>query len=49
MSNGKIKVKSTPYRDGQNVIRDSRTKAIIYLPNGLNILLKEWRFLLKMF
>jgi Fic family protein len=32
MSNGKIKVKSTPYRDGQNVIRDSRTKAIIYLP-----------------
>lgn len=32
MSNGKIKVKPTQYRDGQNVIRDSRTKAIIYLP-----------------
>ncbi len=24
--------RATPYRDGQNVIRDSRTKAIIYMP-----------------
>lgn len=26
------KVKPTPYRDGQNVIRDSRSGAIVYLP-----------------
>lgn len=26
------KRKATPYRDGQNVIRDSRTKRIVYLP-----------------
>ncbi len=26
------KVKPTPYRDGQNVIRDSRTKTIVYMP-----------------
>ncbi len=26
------RVKPTPYRDGQNVIRDSRTGAIVYLP-----------------
>jgi len=32
MSNGKERVKSTSYRDGQNVIRDSRTKAIVYMP-----------------
>lgn len=32
MSGGKTKVKPSPYRDGQNVIRDSRTKAIVYLP-----------------
>ncbi len=29
---GKISVKPTKYRDGQNVIRDARTKAIIYMP-----------------
>lgn len=30
---GKLgKVKSTPYRDGQNVIRDSRSGAMVYLP-----------------
>jgi len=32
MANGKIAVKPTHYRDGQNVIRDGRTKAIVYLP-----------------
>lgn len=32
MSGGKEKVKPTPYRDGQNVIRDSRSKGIVYMP-----------------
>lgn len=32
MSGGKISVKPTPYRDGQNVIRDGRTHTIVYLP-----------------
>jgi Fic family protein len=32
IGNGKSKVKPTPYRDGQNVIRDARTRAIVYLP-----------------
>lgn len=32
MSDRKINVKPTEYRDGQNVIRDSRTKTIIYMP-----------------
>ncbi len=32
MSNGKTKVKPTPYRDGQNVIKDSRTRTIVYMP-----------------
>jgi Fic family protein len=32
MAGGKAKVKPSPYRDGQNVIRDSRTRAIVYLP-----------------
>lgn len=32
MADGKTKVTPTKYRDGQNVIRDGRTKAIIYLP-----------------
>ena len=32
MANGKTKVKPTEYREGQNVIRDGRTKAIIYMP-----------------
>ncbi|MFS8563630.1 MAG: Fic family protein [Rhabdochlamydiaceae bacterium] len=32
MANGKTKVAPTPYRDGQNVIRDGRTKEIIYMP-----------------
>ena len=36
ISNGKSKVKPTPYRDGQNVIRDSRTNYIVYLPPEAN-------------
>lgn len=32
MADGRVKVKPTPYRDSQNVIRDGRTKAIVYMP-----------------
>jgi len=32
MSNGTTHCKPTPYRDGQNVIRDGATGAIVYLP-----------------
>jgi Fic family protein len=32
MAGGKSNVKPTEYRDGQNVIRDGRTKAIVYMP-----------------
>ncbi len=32
MSGGQAKSKPSPYRDGQNVIRDGRTGAIVYLP-----------------
>lgn len=32
MSGGKEKITPTPYRDGQNVIRDGQTRAIVYLP-----------------
>lgn len=32
MAGGKTKVKPSPYRDGQNVIRDARSKEIVYLP-----------------
>ena len=32
MGNGKSTVKPTPYRDGQNVIRDGRTQTIVYMP-----------------
>jgi len=32
MGNGNKNAKSTPYRDGQNVIRDGQTRAIVYLP-----------------
>lgn len=32
LSNGKSKMAATPYRDGQNVIRDSVTRGIVYLP-----------------
>jgi Fic family protein len=32
MGGGKTHVKSTPYRDGQNVIRDARSRGIVYMP-----------------
>lgn len=32
MSDGRIRVKPTPYRDGQNVIKDSGTGTIVYMP-----------------
>lgn len=32
MSDGRTKVIPTPYRDGQNVIKDSATGAIVYMP-----------------
>jgi len=32
MGGGRTRVKATPYRDAQNVIRDARTQAIVYLP-----------------
>lgn len=32
MADGKTKIKPTPYRDGQNVIRDGKTRTIVYLP-----------------
>ena len=32
MAGGKGKVKPSPYRDGQNVIRDSRSHDIVYMP-----------------
>ena len=32
MGVGKTRVKTTPYRDGQNVIRDARTQRIVYMP-----------------
>ncbi|MBX9577624.1 MAG: Fic family protein [Chthoniobacterales bacterium] len=48
MGNGRIRVKPTPYRDGQNVIRDSRTRAIVYMPpeakdvSALMISMVDW-------
>jgi Fic family protein len=32
MAEGRKTVKPTPYRDGQNVIRDSRSRGIVYMP-----------------
>ncbi len=32
MSDGRTRVKTTPYRDGQNVIKDSGTGTIVYMP-----------------
>ncbi len=32
MGGGKTRVKSTSYRTGQNVIRDARSKGIVYMP-----------------
>jgi Fic family protein len=36
MGGGKTRVKATPYRDGQNVIRDARSGAILYMPPEAN-------------
>jgi len=44
MAGGRKRAKPTPYRDGQNVIRDSGTNGIIYLPpeaNDVSILMLE--------
>ncbi len=32
MAGGAARVKPSPYRDGQNVIRESRTRGIVYMP-----------------
>jgi Fic family protein len=32
MGGGKTRVKSTPYRDGQNVIREAHSRRIVYMP-----------------
>jgi Fic family protein len=32
MADGRTRVKPTPYREGQNVIRDGRTGVIVYMP-----------------
>jgi Fic family protein len=32
MGGGKTRVKATPYRDGQNAIRDAHSNAIVYMP-----------------
>lgn len=32
MNEGQAKVKPSPYRDGQNVIRDGKTRRIVYMP-----------------
>ena len=45
MAGGKTKVKPTPYRDGRNIIKDSRTNMIVYLPpeaKDVSILMKEF-------
>jgi Fic family protein len=44
MAGGRKSVKATPYRDGQNVIRDSRTRGIVYMPpeaKDVPLLMKE--------
>jgi Fic family protein len=44
MNGNKKKVKPTPYRDGQNVIKDSNSKLIVYMPpeaKDVEILMKE--------
>lgn len=48
MAEGKVKVKPTPYRDGQNVIKDSMSGKIVYMPpeakdvSGLMKALVDW-------
>lgn len=44
VSNGRTKIKPTSYRDGQNVIKDSSTGAIVYMPpeaKDVLLLMKE--------
>jgi Fic family protein len=44
MAEGRKKVTPTPYRDGQNVIRDSRSRRIVYMPpeaKDVPMLMKE--------
>jgi len=44
MAGGKARIKPSPYRDGQNVIHDSRTRAMVYLPpeaKDVPILMKD--------
>jgi Fic family protein len=44
MAEGRKKVKPSPYRDGQNVIRDSRSHGIVYMPpeaKDVPLLMKE--------
>ena len=36
MAGGRAAVKPTPYRDGQNVIRDTQTRRIVYMPPEAN-------------
>lgn len=48
MAHGRVNVRPSRYRDGQNVIRDARTKTIIYMPpeakdvNKLMVALVNW-------
>ncbi len=45
MAEGRKKVKPTPYRDGQNVIRDGRTRSIVYMSpeaKDVPLLMKEF-------
>ena len=44
MAEGRKKVKPSPYRDGQNVIRDGRSRGIVYMPpeaKDVPLLMKE--------
>lgn len=44
VSDGRTKVKPTPYRDSQNVIKDSSTGAMVYMPpeaNDVPVLMKD--------
>lgn len=44
MAGGSKRVKPTPYRDGQNVIRDGHSRGIVYMPpeaNDVPLLMKE--------
>ena len=45
MANGSSRIKPTRYRDGQNVIKDSRTGQIVYMPPEA----KDVPFLMKQF